>query len=132
MLKVMAMKDDITIPELSGAEVSELIYYPRRRVISAGTADESPSIRLRSRKVVYPPMPTPARAVSPRRPTIAASTRLRRLCDNMPPIIGRPRVRMVLMRCRRFKNPESLLPMWAEECPAEGCVRCRKGVKRAV
>lgn len=48
-------------------------------------------------KVANPPMPTAASAVSPKDPTMAVSTKLRRFWLSMAPMMGKARLKMRLL-----------------------------------
>ena len=87
-------------PPLRGTAVSLSRPWPLRRATMAWTPEESPITKAIAMKLAKLASPTAARAVGPRAPTIAVSTRFSTFCEAIPPMIGSERSRMVRSRSR--------------------------------
>ena len=74
------------------SRVAPLPQAPRGQRLHAGGQADNESRWPGS--WLNPPMPVAASAASPRRPTMATSTRFRTFCDIMPPMMGRAMIQM--------------------------------------
>ena len=93
-----------TKPPVSGTADSFPRPSPTRRAAIACTPDDSPITNAVAMKATNEPVPTPARASVPKKPTMAVSTRLSTVCDIMAPTRGNARWPIRLSRERSISD----------------------------
>src|SRR5690606_23756790 len=85
-------------PPLRGTAVSPERPSPTRLAATLCTPAPRPMRTAAERNATKLPRPTAARALAPRTPTVAVSTRLRTFCEIIAPMIGRARLKIRRMR----------------------------------